>query len=167
MKTATTVCGRCGAKISDDATGQVCPACLLEMGLGLLDDDSVAEVDLPTVAAYSAEAAAKAGSTKADDPSYVQRKGQRHALPIPFSCSSFATRYWLKGETRKAFIESLTGGKTASRSLLREFIDGVGDQGACNAHAARIHHKQVARAVTGQTLRAVRHGAKDRSTVPT
>jgi len=38
MKTATTVCGRCGAKILDDATREVCPACLLETGLGLFDD---------------------------------------------------------------------------------------------------------------------------------
>jgi eukaryotic-like serine/threonine-protein kinase len=44
MKTATTVCGRCGAKISDDATQEVCPACLLESGLGLLEDESVAGV---------------------------------------------------------------------------------------------------------------------------
>jgi serine/threonine protein kinase/uncharacterized protein HemY len=35
------VCGRCGAKISSDATREVCPACLLETGLGLLDDESV------------------------------------------------------------------------------------------------------------------------------
>ena len=42
MKTATTVCGRCGAKISGDATREVCPACLLETGL--LDDDSVAGI---------------------------------------------------------------------------------------------------------------------------
>jgi serine/threonine protein kinase/Tfp pilus assembly protein PilF len=38
------VCGRCGAKISGDATQEVCPACLLESGLGLLEDESVAEV---------------------------------------------------------------------------------------------------------------------------
>src|SRR5947199_812468 len=38
MKTATTVCGTCGAKILDDATREVCPACLLETGLGLFDD---------------------------------------------------------------------------------------------------------------------------------
>jgi hypothetical protein len=42
MKTATTVCGRCGAKISGDATGQVCSACLLEMGVGLLEDNNAA-----------------------------------------------------------------------------------------------------------------------------
>jgi serine/threonine protein kinase/Tfp pilus assembly protein PilF len=33
VKTATTVCGRCGAKISGDATREVCPACLLETAL--------------------------------------------------------------------------------------------------------------------------------------
>ena len=64
------------------------------------------------------------------------------------SCSSLATRYWLKGETCKAFTERLPRGKGASRSLRSEFIDGVGDYAACTANAARIHHKQVARAVT-------------------
>ena len=63
MKTATTVCGRCGAKISGDATQEVCPACLLETGLGLFDD-SLAGGDL------SAEA-----SAKADDP------GRHDGLP--------------------------------------------------------------------------------------
>src|SRR5262245_32590188 len=47
MKTATTVCGRCGAKISGDATQEVCPACLLERGLGLLEDESGAGVADP------------------------------------------------------------------------------------------------------------------------
>jgi serine/threonine protein kinase len=47
MKTVGSVCGRCGAKISDDATGEVCPACLLETGLGLLADESVAGVADP------------------------------------------------------------------------------------------------------------------------
>jgi eukaryotic-like serine/threonine-protein kinase len=36
------VCKKCGAKISSDATREVCPACLLETGLGLLDDESAA-----------------------------------------------------------------------------------------------------------------------------
>ncbi len=66
--TANGVCGKCGAKISR-ATQQVCPTCLLESGLGLLENVSVAGVGLSTIAAYSAEAAAKAGSAKADDPS--------------------------------------------------------------------------------------------------
>jgi TolB-like protein/class 3 adenylate cyclase len=42
VKTATTICGTCGAKVPDDATGQICPACLLEAGLGLSDDEFVA-----------------------------------------------------------------------------------------------------------------------------
>jgi hypothetical protein len=57
FKLVSSVCGRCGAKISDDTTREGCPACLLETGL-----------DSSAVAAYSAEAAAKAGSAKADDP---------------------------------------------------------------------------------------------------
>jgi TolB-like protein/serine/threonine protein kinase/Tfp pilus assembly protein PilF len=36
------VCGRCGAKIPNDTTREVCPACLLETGLGLLPDEPVA-----------------------------------------------------------------------------------------------------------------------------
>ena len=67
MKSATTVCGKCGAKIPDDTPREVCPACLLETGLGLLPDEAVAGVDPSAVAVYSAEAAAKAGSAKADD----------------------------------------------------------------------------------------------------
>jgi serine/threonine protein kinase/Flp pilus assembly protein TadD len=44
MNTANNICGKCGAKISGDATREVCPACLLETGLGLLADESVVEV---------------------------------------------------------------------------------------------------------------------------
>jgi ribosomal protein L40E len=39
MKTATTVCGKCGAKIPADARQGACPACLLETGLGLLAEE--------------------------------------------------------------------------------------------------------------------------------
>src|ERR1044071_8462862 len=42
MKTATTVCRKCGAKIFAEAPQEFCSACLLETGLGLLDDDPVA-----------------------------------------------------------------------------------------------------------------------------
>ena len=48
MNTATTVCGKCGAKNLGDATREVCPACLFESGLRLLDEESLAGgVDLP------------------------------------------------------------------------------------------------------------------------
>jgi serine/threonine protein kinase/Flp pilus assembly protein TadD len=47
MKTATTVCGKCRAKIPADARQGACPACLLETGLGLLMDESVAGVGDP------------------------------------------------------------------------------------------------------------------------
>jgi TolB-like protein/Tfp pilus assembly protein PilF len=39
METVSNVCGKCGAKISADAPRGVCPACLLETGLGLLYDE--------------------------------------------------------------------------------------------------------------------------------
>jgi serine/threonine protein kinase/Tfp pilus assembly protein PilF len=41
MKTGNNVCGMCGANIPADAREGVCPACLLETGLGLLEDKSV------------------------------------------------------------------------------------------------------------------------------
>ncbi len=42
MKTATNVCGKCGAEIPADARQGACPACLLETGLGLLTDEPLA-----------------------------------------------------------------------------------------------------------------------------
>ena len=44
---AVSVCKRCGAKISAEATREVCPACLLQAGLGSIADESVAEVAHP------------------------------------------------------------------------------------------------------------------------
>src|SRR5262245_61066596 len=42
MKTANDVCGKCSAKIPADARQGVCPACLLETALGLIQDEPVA-----------------------------------------------------------------------------------------------------------------------------
>ena len=39
MKTANSVCGKCGAEIPADARQGACPACLLETGLGLLAEE--------------------------------------------------------------------------------------------------------------------------------
>ena len=39
MSSVLSVCEKCGAKISPDAPQGVCPACLLETGLGLLYDE--------------------------------------------------------------------------------------------------------------------------------
>ena len=50
MISAIRVCGRCGAKISGDATREICPACLLENGLGLSDKQSAAGVGLSAAA---------------------------------------------------------------------------------------------------------------------
>src|SRR5439155_18447332 len=47
MTAGTKVCAKCGAKISSDAPRGVCPACLLETGLGLLADEAVARVGDP------------------------------------------------------------------------------------------------------------------------
>src|SRR5207237_10067043 len=68
MMTVTKTCAKCGANIFAEAPQEFCSACLLETGLGLLAEEAVAGGDLSAVAAYSAEAAAKAGSAKADDP---------------------------------------------------------------------------------------------------
>jgi len=44
MIAANGVCEKCGAKVSGDATRELCPACLLATGLGLPEDESVAGV---------------------------------------------------------------------------------------------------------------------------
>src|SRR5207244_3221966 len=67
MSSVLRVCRKCGAEIFADAPEGLCTACLFETGLGLLAPPSVADGDSSAVAAYSAEAAAKAGSAKADD----------------------------------------------------------------------------------------------------
>src|SRR5436190_278615 len=47
MTAGTKLCAKCCAKISSDAPRGVCPACLLETGLGLLADEAVAGVGDP------------------------------------------------------------------------------------------------------------------------
>jgi TolB-like protein/serine/threonine protein kinase/Tfp pilus assembly protein PilF len=42
VKLVSSICRRCGTKIPDDTTREVCPACLLETGLALLPDEPVA-----------------------------------------------------------------------------------------------------------------------------
>src|SRR6266487_485453 len=63
MTSALRLCPKCGTQIPADTRQGVCPACLLERGLGLLEEESVVGVS------SSVEAAAKPGSAKADDPS--------------------------------------------------------------------------------------------------
>ena len=70
MKLVSRVCENCGDKILGDSPKGLCPACVLETGLGPLADETVAGIGSSAVAAYSAEAAAKAGSAKADDPGH-------------------------------------------------------------------------------------------------
>src|SRR5438093_11450554 len=62
------ICRKCGAKIFSDAPEALCARCVLKSALSGLEGASVAGGGLSAVAAYSAEAAAKAGSAKADDP---------------------------------------------------------------------------------------------------
>src|SRR6058998_2091773 len=47
MKTASTVCENCGEKILGDAPKGLCPACVLETGLGPLTDEPVAGIGDP------------------------------------------------------------------------------------------------------------------------
>ena len=47
MKTASTVCRNCGGKIFGDEPKGLCPACVLETGLGPLADETVAGIDDP------------------------------------------------------------------------------------------------------------------------
>ncbi|HTL77881.1 MAG TPA: protein kinase [Candidatus Babeliales bacterium] len=65
MATVLRLCPTCGAEIPPDAPEGACPGCLLETGLGLLADASVAGVDSSDVA-----------SAKSDDPG-------RPASPMP------------------------------------------------------------------------------------
>src|SRR5437773_7330623 len=63
MKTATTVCRKCGAEIPADGRQGACPACLLETGLGLLTDEALAG-DLSAVALAKADENARAADRK-------------------------------------------------------------------------------------------------------
>jgi NMD protein affecting ribosome stability and mRNA decay len=47
MMIANGVCEKCGAKIVDDTTQEVCPACLLETGLRMLEHQAVVGVANP------------------------------------------------------------------------------------------------------------------------
>src|SRR3989440_9687256 len=47
MKTASRVCENCGEKILEDSPKGLCPACVLETGLGSLGDELVAGIDDP------------------------------------------------------------------------------------------------------------------------
>jgi TolB-like protein/tRNA A-37 threonylcarbamoyl transferase component Bud32 len=68
------VCRKCGAKIFSDAPKGLCTACVLEAAVGIGPD---------AVAAYSAEAAAKAGSAKADDPGRADKPSPDDANSAP------------------------------------------------------------------------------------
>jgi TolB-like protein/Flp pilus assembly protein TadD len=63
MIRVTRICRKCGAKIFSDVPEGLCPRCVLKSALGNFPDTPVA--------AYSAEAAAKAGSARAGDPGRV------------------------------------------------------------------------------------------------
>src|SRR4029077_18889032 len=82
MKTATTVCGKCGAEIPADARPGACPACLLETGLGLLTDEAVAEVDLSAVASAKADDAGHDETARAADRKKAARPA-RHGESVP------------------------------------------------------------------------------------
>jgi serine/threonine protein kinase/cytochrome c-type biogenesis protein CcmH/NrfG len=61
------ICRKCGAKIFSDVPEGLCPRCVLKSALGNFPDAALAGGDSSAEAAY-AEAAAKAGSAKADRP---------------------------------------------------------------------------------------------------
>jgi serine/threonine protein kinase/Tfp pilus assembly protein PilF len=66
MTSALRLCPKCGTQVPVDTRQGVCPACLLERGLGLLEEESIAGVSSSAIAA-KAFGAAKAGSAKAGD----------------------------------------------------------------------------------------------------
>src|SRR6476661_1806987 len=67
------ICRNCGAKVFSDAPEGLCTGCVLEAAIGGAGDSSA-------VAAYSAEAAGKAGSAKADDRDSA-KKANANAAP--------------------------------------------------------------------------------------
>src|SRR5215467_1761368 len=79
MASVIRVCRKCATKIFFDAPEGLCMGCVLETALGLSPDESVADGDSSAVAAYSAEAAAKAGSAKADDPGQREQASYKRA----------------------------------------------------------------------------------------
>src|SRR6266513_2509336 len=83
MSNVLRVCRKCGTEIFADAPEGLCTACLFETGLDLLALESVDAADPSAVAAYSAEAAAKAGSATADDCASVEDVESSNASPAP------------------------------------------------------------------------------------
>jgi TolB-like protein/Tfp pilus assembly protein PilF len=84
MIRVTRICRKCGAKIFSDAPRGLCTACVLENALGI-SPDAVAGGDSSAVVAYSAEAAAKAGSARVDDPGRTDEASHNDtnaALPV-------------------------------------------------------------------------------------
>jgi serine/threonine protein kinase/tetratricopeptide (TPR) repeat protein len=81
MKTAGTVCETCGAQIPDDATGQICPACFLEAGIGLLEDDAATGVSSALGATFLVDSVVKSDDTDSNDASraHVIKKARRAA----------------------------------------------------------------------------------------
>ena len=77
------ICRKCGAKIFSDAPEGLCARCVLKIALQMPPEGSVAGVDLSAVAAYSAEAVAKAGSAKADDPGGMDKPSRGDATAAP------------------------------------------------------------------------------------
>jgi serine/threonine protein kinase/Tfp pilus assembly protein PilF len=70
------ICRKCGARIFSDAPEGLCARCVLKTALTVSPDATVAAGDSSAEAAYSAEAAAKAGSAKADDPGQVNKSAR-------------------------------------------------------------------------------------------
>jgi serine/threonine protein kinase/tetratricopeptide (TPR) repeat protein len=69
VKLVSRVCENCGDKILGDSPKGLCPACVLETGLGPLADESVAGIDSSAVAPGTPKHF-EGGSAKADDPGH-------------------------------------------------------------------------------------------------
>lgn len=97
---------------------------------------------------HCSEMSASAAVAGVTDPGYLLRI-HHFGLAYPFQLKAKSlTADWhrLEGDIREGFTENLPLGKGASRSLRREFIDGV----AFAVRVSRIYHKQIADAVKGQ-----------------